>query len=133
MVKKASNEIESSQFMDWLDKPDLWIRSTFEHQVSEYFMRINGIIEIPDRTLIAVLCTQIELYVECVIQIRKTGLINTYNSGSTIGPNPHIPIADKALNRILHILRDLKMTQKTKDSTHFQDGKNYVELLAGPK
>ena len=60
--------------------------------------------------LIGMLTHQIDLYVECLRQIAEKGLVAEYNKGVTSGPSLYFSMADKALNRILQIMKELGLT-----------------------
>jgi len=123
--------IQPSKFTDWIDKPENFNKELFEIEIRDYFLRTNGILEVADELMIKSLIWSIGVFCECMIDVNQNGLTTTYNGNKTIGANPHITIADKTLKNILQMLRDLRMTQKTKGSSHKQDGVDYTELLAG--
>ena len=60
--------------------------------------------------LIGMLTHQIDLYVECSRQIAVKGLVADYNKGVTSGPSLYFSMADKALNRIVQLMKELGLT-----------------------
>lgn len=64
----------------------------------------------PNLVLVGLLANQIDLYVQCVRQSSTLGLIESYNKGATFGPNPYITMSDKALNRIIQLMKELGLT-----------------------
>ena len=53
---------------------------------------------------------QIDLFVECLRQLTQNGLVADYNYGVDTGPSLYFTMADKALNHILQIMKELGLT-----------------------
>jgi phage terminase small subunit len=64
----------------------------------------------PNLVLVGLLANQIDLYVQCIKNFGTSGLIESYNKGATFGPSPYITISDKALNRIIQLMKELGLT-----------------------
>ena len=94
----------------WLTEPDAWDKSIFSSEVVRFIEQTQGVNAFPNLILIGMLAQQIELYVQCAQHIAEHGLIESYNKGATSGPSLYFSIADKALNRILQLMKELGIT-----------------------
>lgn len=119
---------------DWLEHPERWDRAVFISFASTYLRQKNGGIDIADSHLLSMLASQIEIYVESILKLRVEGLITTFNGGVTVGPNPHMAIADRALYRSLQVMKELELSPKARDG--YQPSRNISSaiksLLDGP-
>jgi phage terminase small subunit len=61
------------------------------------------------------LASQIEIYVESILKLRAEGLVMAFNGGVTVGPNPYMAIADRALYRSLQVMKELELSPKARD------------------
>jgi phage terminase small subunit len=95
---------------DWLTSPEAWEKEKFSSNIVEFIEQTQGLNAYPDMVLIGMLTHQIDLYVECSRQIANKGLVADYNKGVTSGPSLYFSMADKALNRILQIMKELGLT-----------------------
>jgi len=95
---------------DWLTSPEAWEKEKFSNNIVEFIEQTQGLNAYPDMVLIGLLTHQIDLYVECSRQIAVKGLVADYNKGVTTGPSLYFSMADKALNRILQIMKELGLT-----------------------
>jgi len=95
---------------DWLTSPEAWEKEKFSNNIVEFIEQTQGLNAYPDMVLIGLLTHQIDLYVECSRHIAEKGLVADYNKGVTSGPSLYFSIADKALNRILQIMKELGLT-----------------------
>ena len=95
---------------DWLTSPEAWEKEKFSNNIVEFIEQTQGLNAYPDMVLIGMLTHQIDLYVECSRQIAEKGLVADYNKGVTSGPSLHFSMADKVLNRILQIMKELGLT-----------------------
>ena len=91
-----------------------WDRSDFVRKVKSYLVAKNRAITDSDRELLDLLVSQIEIYKSCTAELRAQGLVCTYNNGVTVGPNPYLNIADKALHRVRELMRELELTPRTR-------------------
>jgi phage terminase small subunit len=84
--------------------------------------------------LLGILVTQIEVYIESVKMLQTDGLAMTFNNGVTVGPNPHITIADRSLNRILQLMKEMELSPKARDGYRSKDGgtPEFRAWLKGP-
>lgn len=94
----------------WLTSPDSWNKDKFSEDIVLYLENTQGVNTYPNLVLVGLLANQIDLYVQCVRQSNTLGLIESYNKGATFGPNPYITMADKALNRIIQLMKELGLT-----------------------
>jgi len=95
---------------EWLTCPEAWEKEKFSNNIVEFIEQTQGVNAYPDMVLIGMLTHQIDLYVECSRQMEQNGLVAEYNKGVTSGPSLYFSIADKALNRILQIMKELGLT-----------------------
>lgn len=97
-----------------IDDSARWDRSDFVRKVQSYLVAKNRAITDSDRELLDLLVSQIEIYKSCTAELRAQGLVCTYNNGVTVGPNPYLNIADKALHRVRELMRELELTPRTR-------------------
>ena len=95
---------------DWLTSPEAWDKEKFSVNIVEFIEQTQGLNAYPDMVLIGMLTHQIDLYVVCSRQLAQKGLVADYNKGVTSGPSLYFSMADKALNRILQIMKELGIT-----------------------
>lgn len=100
---------------EWLDRPERWDRQKFIASAYRYLSQKNGSVDIADKHLLSMLASQIEIYVESILKLRTDGLVMTFNGGVTVGPNPCMAIADKALYRIVQVMKELELSPKARD------------------
>lgn len=119
---------------DWLEYPERWDRQAFVSSASSYMHRKNGRVDIADGHLLGMLASQIEIYVQSVLKLRAEGLVVAFNGGMTLGPNPYIAIADKALHRILQVMKELELSPKSRDGyqSNQRGSPELRSLLDGP-
>ena len=100
----------------------------------ESLIQKKGNVDTTDLQLLAMLAKQAHLYVTSMKDLRQLGAVITFNNGVTMGPNPHMTIADKALNRIIQLLKELQLTATSKDLRNEKSIKsdNLLKFLNGP-
>ena len=110
--QKQRHQSKPSQELtfDWLSDPDKWDKDQFSNHMVSFIEQTQGVNAYPNIVLIGMLSHQIELYVECARQLVLKGLVADYNKGATIGPSLHFSMADKALNRVMQIMKELGIT-----------------------
>jgi P27 family predicted phage terminase small subunit len=111
---KTVDVVEILEIPDWVNQQELWSKDDFLVKTQNYLFKKNGVIDFADQQLLAMLASQIEVYISSVKDLNKSGLVITFNNGVTVGPNPHINIADKALNRIVQIMKELELSPKAR-------------------
>ncbi len=122
------------QTSDWIDRPEKWDRTMFITNASNYLQKKNGGLDTADRHLLSMLASQIDIYVESILKLRSDGLVMAYNGGMTMGPNPYMAIADRALYRSVQVMKELELSPKSRDgylSTR-QLSPELQSLLDGP-
>lgn len=84
--------------------------------------------------LLAMLAKQVSLYTQSMRDLRMSGTVITFNNGVTLGPNPHISIADKSLNRIIQILKELRLIETEKVDVDLGSERSFCvnKFLKGP-
>ncbi len=120
---------------DWITSPEAWEKEKFSSNIVEFIEQTQGLNAYPDIVLIGMLTHQIDLYVECSRQIAEKGLVADYNKGVTYGPSLYFSMADKALNRILQIMKELGLTPGHRVGVVKPVTKESLEMeafLAGP-
>ena len=120
---------------DWLSDPDKWDKDQFSYDMITFIEQTQGANAYPNMVLIGMLSHQIELYVECSRQLALKGLVADYNKGVTIGPSLYFSMADKALNRIMQIMKELGLTPSHRVGVVSSISPEALEMrafLAGP-
>lgn len=98
------------QSTNWLTSPNDWNKDDFVADIVQFIEQTQGCNAYPNLVLIGLLANQIDIYVQCAREMSKTGLVEFYNKGATSGPSLHFSMADKALNRILQVMKELGLT-----------------------
>ncbi len=98
------------QSPNWLTNPNDWNKDDFVADIVQFIEQTQGSNAYPNQVLIGLLANQIDIYVQCAQEMSKSGLIEFYNKGATSGPSLHFSMADKALNRILQLMKELGLT-----------------------
>jgi phage terminase small subunit len=98
------------QSTNWLTNPNDWDKDDFVADIVKFIEQTQGSNAYPNLVLIGLLANQIDIYVQCAREMSKTGLVEFYNKGATSGPSLHFSMADKALNRILQLMKELGLT-----------------------
>lgn len=98
------------QSTNWLTNPNDWDKDEFVADIVKFIEQTQGSNAYPNLVLIGLLVNQIDIYVQCAREMSKTGLVEFYNKGATSGPSLHFSMADKALNRILQLMKELGLT-----------------------
>jgi len=115
IVSEQSTEPKTANLMpNYLGNPDGWDKAVFFESTKQYLLKKNGVLDIADIQLIEMLASQIEIYFASVKELKTSGLIINFNNGVTLGPNPHMNIADKALNRIVQVMKELELSPKAR-------------------
>ena len=95
---------------EWLTDPTAWDKEKFSSDIAIFISHTQGVNAYPNAVLIGMLAHQIDLYVQCTLEMAHSGLVEVYNNGVTSGPSLYFSMADKALNRILQIMKELGLT-----------------------
>jgi phage terminase small subunit len=119
----------------WLTDPDAWDKSKFSSEIVRFIEQTQGVNAFPNLILIGMLAQQIDLYVQCTRHIANHGLLEVYNKGATSGPSLYFSIADKALNRILQLMKELGITPAHRIGTvklTSSDALEFESFMSGP-
>jgi P27 family predicted phage terminase small subunit len=129
-----SNETDEVAIVSWLDEPDSWNRDYFLEKTKSYLLKKNGVLDMADIQLVGMLASQIEIYVSSVQELKSSGLVINFNNGVTMGPNPHMTIADKALNRVVQIMKELELSPKSRSGyrSNYEISPELKRFLEGP-
>ena len=95
---------------DWLNNPDIWDKEKFTKDIVTFIEQSQGLNAYPNMVLIGMLTHQIDIYVKCSHEMTQNGLVAEYNKGITSGPSLYFSMADKALNRVIQIMKELGLT-----------------------
>jgi phage terminase small subunit len=130
--KKIVQELPSTP--SWLNDLSAWDQDHFLEEIKQFLIKKNGVIDEADVQLLAILVTQINLYIKSIREINISGSVIAFNNGITLGPNPHITIADKSLNRIIQLMKELELSPKSKDGfrSNSSPSEELLNFLAGP-
>jgi len=108
--------IEESTFLPrWMNQPDQWDREEFLRLTKQHLFKINGRVDLADVQLVGMLASQIDIYVTSIGELKLSGLVVHFNNGVTMGPSPHMTIADKALNRVIQLMKELQLSPKSRE------------------
>ena len=129
-----SIETDEAAIVSWLDEPDSWNRDYFLEKTKRYLFKKNGVLDMADIQLVGMLASQIEIYVSSVQELKSSGLVINFNNGVTMGPNPHMTIADKALNRVVQIMKELELSPKSRSGyrSNYEISPELKRFLEGP-
>ena len=120
---------------DWLSDPAAWDKENFTTDIVTFIEQTQGVNAYPNMVLIGMLAHQIDLYAQCTHQMAQTGLVEAYNKGVTSGPSLYFSMADKALNRVLQIMKEMGLTPGHRIGTvrsNSADALAFEEFMAGP-
>lgn len=120
---------------DWLSDPAAWDKEKFTSDIVTFIEQTQVVNAYPNMVLIGMLAHQIDLYVQCTRQMAQTGLVEAYNKGVTTGPSLYFSMADKALNRVLQIMKELGLTPSHRIGTvrsKSPEALAFEEFMAGP-
>ena len=131
---KTVDVIEMPELPDWYSQPELWSKDDFLTKTQNYLFKKNGVLDLADQQLLAILASQIEVYISSLEDLKKSGLVINFNNGVTVGPNPHINISDKALNRIIQIMKELELSPKARSGyrSNYEMSPEMKQFLEGP-
>ncbi len=129
-----SIETDEAAIVSWLDEPDSWNRDHFLEKTKSYLSKKNGVLDMADIQLVGMLASQIEIYISSVQELKSSGLVINFNNGVTMGPNPHMTIADKALNRVVQIMKELELSPKSRSGyrSNYEISPELKRFLEGP-
>lgn len=132
-AQEELDELSQDRTSGWLEHPERWDRSVFIADASSYLRQKNGGIDAADGHLLSMLASQIDIYVESILRVRADGLLATFNGGATVGPNPYLTIADRALYRSVQVMKELELSPKSRDgySSAHQISPELRNLLEG--
>lgn len=118
----------------WLNDLNVWDQDHFLEESKQFLLKKNGVIDEADVQLLAILVTQINLYIASIREINISGSVIAFNNGITLGPNPHMTVADKSLNRIIQLMKELELSPKSKDGfrSNSSPSEELLNFLAGP-
>ena len=126
----AEKNHQSVPMADWLIHPEHWSRTAFVAQISECLDELDGQTHHVDCHLVAMLVSQVEIYVQCWRELQSQGLTSTFNDGRTPGKNLHVAMADRALKQVAMLMGELRLTPKTRPPK--KPTGEWADFLKGP-
>jgi len=107
----VANTDGRSMVAGWLQNPDSWDRAEFAQEVANTVSSYGDAGSI-DGHIIALLATQMDIYVAAWRGIASEGLIADFNGGQTNGRSLYLAITDGSLKKILVLMSELRLTPK---------------------
>lgn len=86
-----------------------WDKVKFAERVGEYLAEYLPESHEFDRHLIAILATEMDIYVQCYLEVQKSGLIIEDAKGNAIGQSIYARIMLKQLGIIRRLKKELKL------------------------
>ena len=126
-----SRSDEAFDFYEWIEDPTKWSRKVFINQIKAVLKKKDQAIPLNEEHLIATLGVQMEIYVSCWRQIKQDGLVVSFRN-KVIGANPHCAIADKALSKVMLLMKDLALSEKLKIIKQTPEDLLIEEIMRGP-
>jgi len=117
---------------NWLNNPEAWNPEKFIDETAEFLYQTYGINAEIDRHLLAMLATEMGLYIQCSAEMKKSGLLQVYNNGVTTGPSVHFGIAEKTIGNILRLMKELCLLPRGRPGNGKPTSKEMLKFLAGP-
>lgn len=118
-----------SMVAGWLQSPDSWDRADFAQEVANA-VSSYGEADSIDGHSIALLATQMDIYVSAWKGIASEGLIADFNGGQTNGRSLYLAIADRSLKKIVALMSELRLMSKERPR-RMASGR-IAEFLKGP-
>lgn len=63
---KSIDVVEMPEVPDWVNQPELWSKDDFLSKTQNYLFKKNGVLDLADQQLLAILASQIEIYISSV-------------------------------------------------------------------
>ena len=121
-------------FADWLDHPENWDKKKFVKDTADYLFDVYGIGDNQNQHTLGMLADQMEVYIQCNIQMKDQPLVIVTNDGKTAAPNPLLGIRAKAFEIALKLMTELGLTPKARLSSNKTKETSSIDtLLRGPK
>jgi len=127
----AENIHRNFAIAKWLENPSTWDLKMFIDEISNSLEENNHITPVHEEHLIATLGVQMEIYVACWKHIKVNGLTQGFRN-NVIGKNPHIAIGDKALSKVMLLMKELGLTEILKVVKKTAMDLAIEELMKGP-
>jgi phage terminase small subunit len=125
----VTNSDGRSMVAAWLQSPDSWDRAEFAQEVVSTVSSYDDADSI-DGHLIALLATQMDVYVAAWKGIASEGLIADFNGGQTSGRSLYLDIADRSLKKIVVLMAELRLTPKERPKR--KPSGRIADFLNGP-
>jgi len=119
-------------FAEWANDPQAFTRERFVRETSDYLHDIYGIGTAHDRHVLMLLADQMQLYIDARKALMGAPLVVSNNAGKTDSPNPHISIANRAMDNAIKLMGELGLTPKSRlTASKVEEVSPYAELLKG--
>lgn len=134
---KVKEKMEYSLFhAEWLDSPDSWNEKGFIRETSDFLINVYGSLSTQDRHLIGMLAIEISQYLNCLQEIKSSGILAKFNNGKTTGANPYVSIKNNSLTKIVMLMNQLGLTLKDRLKNgvreQSEESNSITKLLDGP-
>lgn len=133
--KKASKSDEVEKRIPkaaWLDDPVSWNPEKFIEETAEFLYQTQRINAEIDQHLLAMLATEMETYIKCSAELKKSGLLQVYNNGVTTGPSVYFGIAEKTTGNIQRLMKELCLLPRVRPGNGKPSSQAVRDFLAGP-
>ena len=118
---------------DWVDNPELWDKKTFIKETAEFLFEVYGIGSDQDKSTLAMLADQLDIYIQSYRQLDINNLVVETNNGKTLAPNPLISIKNNALKLALQLMNEMGLTPRSRlASNKVEDNSPVAKFLKGP-
>lgn len=115
----------------WLRDPDVWDKSAFIQEASQYLWDAYGNTTEQDKHALAMLAEVLETFVTCCKDITKNGLVVIHHNGVT-GKNHHVDIRDKSITKAVLLMNELGLTPKSRLSLKSKRDQESGKFIIGP-
>ena len=133
-VKLPEDLKKRMPFAGWLDHPENWDKKSFVKETADYLFDVYGIGDNQNQHTLGMLADQMEIYIQCNIELKGQPLVIQNNDGKTAAPNPLLGIRSKAFELALKLMTELGLTPKARLSNHkVKESSSIDTLLRGPK
>jgi hypothetical protein len=129
MADAVANTDARSTIAGWLQNPDSWDRAEFAREVADT-VSSHGDTGSVDGHIIALLTTQMDVYVAAWKGIINEGLVTDFNGGQTSGRSLYLAIADRSLKKIVVLMAELRLTPKERPKR--KPSGRIADFLNGP-
>lgn len=119
-------------FAEWGNQPELFSKTKFVEETSQYLFDVYGIGTKQDRHTLWMLADQLHTYINARAQQDKHPFVIKINNGKTLAPNPFISVANEAMKNCIKIMNELGLTPKSRLAANkLEDDSPLADFLKG--